>query len=105
MSNLPFEIGLQMVAGIVGGIVVARATREHSLGILLDAIAGAVGAGIGSVFLQDLVVSIIDSGVVETASSGATRMALLLIAAGVEGAIVALLAGMAMHMIAQHRPR
>ena len=100
----PIEIAFQILAGILGGIAVGRATKEHSLGVLGDAIAGAVGAGIGSLFLQDPVLSMVNAGAVETASSPATRTVLILLAAAVGGAVLALLAGMAKHLILEHKP-
>lgn len=44
MSATGIDFILAVMAGILGGVVVGKAMKEHSLGILVDAIADGAGA-------------------------------------------------------------
>jgi hypothetical protein len=49
MSATLIEMALATIAGIVGGIAVAGATKEHSRGMWIDAIAGGAGGVLGTI--------------------------------------------------------
>jgi ABC-type Co2+ transport system permease subunit len=100
------EIILAILAGVLGGIAVGRATREHSLGMWVDAIAGGVGALLGAVFLRDQVLLVVKgAGDLDPTGASPAQTALLVIAAAAEGAILALVVELVKRVILEHAPK
>lgn len=106
MSGILIEFILTAIAGILGGLVVGKAMKEHSLGIFIDAAAGGAGAVLGSMFLRDQVILITNaSGGVNAAGTFLEQTTLLILAGAIEGAILALAASMVKMMISEHSPK
>jgi uncharacterized membrane protein YeaQ/YmgE (transglycosylase-associated protein family) len=86
VSGTGIDFILAVIAGILGGVVVGKAMKEHSLGIFVDAIAGGIGAVLGGLFLRHEVLSLVNaSGDVTVAGTSVDRTALLILAGAVEG--------------------
>lgn len=89
MSVTMGDFILAVVGGILGGLAVGKAIKEHSLGIFVDAIAGAAGAVLGALFLR---VSL-------------EQTALKIVMGAIEGAILALGIEIAKMIISEHNQK
>ena len=106
MSATLVEIALGTVAGIVGGIAAAGATKEHSRGVWIDVIAGGAGGIFGTIFLRNQVLLIVnEGGGRQAAGDPMVQTGFLAFAAAGEGAIVALAAALMMMWLAEHKSK
>ena len=105
MSGTLIEIALGTIAGIVGGIAVASTTKEHGRALWVDVFAGGAGGLLGTIFLRDQVLLIVNLGGGVQASDPVAQTVLLVLAAAGEGAIVALVAAMMMMWLSEHKSK
>jgi len=106
MSGRWIEFVLSVIAGILAGVAAGKSMKEHGLGIFVDAGAGGAGAALGYLFLRDQVLLIVNaSGDMGGGGTSLEQTTLLVIAGAIEGAILALGAGIVKMMISEHSPK
>jgi hypothetical protein len=99
-TNLVIEI----IAGAIGGCVIAAAAKEYSFEILGHILTGALGGALSGCFLQSIAATVVDStGDVHEASDQLTQWFVQAIAGLVAGTILTMGVGIAQHTIEQHR--
>ena len=100
LTNLVIEI----IAGALGGCVIAAAAEEYSFGIPSHIVTGALGGAFSGYFLQSFAAAVVDStGEVHEASDQLTQWFIQAIAGVAAGAILTMGVGIAKHAIEQHR--
>jgi hypothetical protein len=83
---------VQTIAGLLGGVAVSAAVREHSLGLLLDILLGALGGGLGGFILQAAIPSMVNgSGEANLGGSHADDLAIGVLAGFISGGLLVLI--------------
>jgi uncharacterized membrane protein YeaQ/YmgE (transglycosylase-associated protein family) len=97
-TNLVIEI----IAGFIGGHLIAAVSKEHSFGALGHSVTGLLGGTFGGYFLQTLAAVVVDStGQIHRDSDQVTQWFLQAMTGLACGAITTMAAGFARHAIEQ----
>jgi len=90
IANLVIEI----IAGIVGGLGIAAALKEHSFGAFGHAVAGGIGGAFSGYSLQTIVMTVVDSTGAVNQQADVVTLGLLQALAGLAaGAILTMAVG------------
>ena len=83
---------VQTIAGLVGGVAAAAAVKEHSLGLVLNLLLGALGGGFGGFILQAAIPSMVNgSGEPNLGGSPADDLAIRVLAGFICGGMLVLI--------------
>lgn len=95
---------IELIAGIVGGHMIAAVAKEHSFGALGHTIAGALGGGLSGFFLQTLAGMVVDSaGNAYQATDQVTEWFIQGVTGLIAGAMVTMAIGFAKQPFEQQR--
>jgi hypothetical protein len=105
MSSSVVAFGVQMIAGVVGGVAAGAAIHEHRLGTLTNTIVGIVGglAGYGVYAVIPAMVNGAGNAVVDT--SLVNELALRALSAFIAGGVLTLIVTFARTLSHQHKPK
>ena len=95
MSGTLINLIIQIIAGVIGGHAAGATLKNYTLGRIGNTIAGAIGGAVGGALIQELVPAL------ASPASNVDIVALLgqVVGAGVGGAILAVLSGVAAWMV------
>lgn len=95
---------IELIAGIVGGHMIAAVAKEHSFGALGHTIAGALGGGLSGFFLQTLAGMVVNSaGNAYQATDQVTEWFIQGVTGLIAGAMVTMAIGFAKQPFEQQR--
>jgi hypothetical protein len=95
---------IELIAGIVGGHMIAAVAKEHSFWALGHTIAGALGGGLSGFFLQTLAGMVVDSaGNAYQATDHVTEWFIQAVTGLIAGAMVTMAIGFAKQSFEQHK--
>ena len=94
---------IQIVAGIIGGNVVAFVVTEHRFGIVGHTITGLIGGFLSGYFLQTLVNTVVDSAGTANEPQPVDVFVMQLLAGLACGAITMMVVGFTVHAVAHHK--
>jgi hypothetical protein len=104
MTWTPTNFVIELIAGVLGGYMIAAIAKEYNFGALGIGLTGAFGGAFSGYFLQSLAVSVVDStGDIHEPSDQVTQWFVQAIAGLVAGAILTMGVGFVRHAIIQHR--
>lgn len=100
VTNLLIEIA----GGIVGGLAMAAAIKDHAFGAIGHAVTGATGGAISGYFLQTIVATVVDStGAVNVNQDPVTQWVLQGLGGLAAGAILTMAVALAKQAFDHHR--
>jgi hypothetical protein len=104
MTWTPTNFVIELIAGVLGGYMIAAIAKEYNFGALGNGLTGAFGGSFSGYFLQSLAASVVDStGDIHEPSDQVTQWFVQAIAGLVAGAILTMGVGFVRHAIIQHR--